>query len=89
VRVEALADADAVTRAAIAYRDSVLPPSLRARVAIEQASRFDWERHAGRSDHVIGTRTFGASAPLKDLQTRFAFEPERVAAAAKRLLGQP
>ena len=89
MRIEALADADAVARAAIAYRDSVLPPSLKARGAVEEASMFDWERHAGRSDHVIGTRALGASAPLKDLQNRFAFEPERVAAAAKRLLGQP
>jgi transketolase len=70
------------------YRDSVLPPSAKARVAVEQASTFGWERYVGRSGHVIGMRTFGASAPLKALQEKFGFAPERVAAAAKGLLGQ-
>jgi transketolase len=71
------------------YRDSVLPPGLRARVAIEQASTFGWERYVGRFGHVIGMRTFGASAPLKALQEKFGFEPERVAASARELLGKP
>jgi transketolase len=70
------------------YRDSVLPPGVKARVAIEQASTFGWERYVGSSGHVIGIRTFGASAPLKALQQKFGFEPERVAAAAKELLGK-
>jgi len=68
------------------YRDSVLPPSVRARVAIEQASTFGWERYVGSAGHVIGMRTFGASAPLKSLQEKFGFEPERVVASAKDLL---
>ena len=71
------------------YRDSVLPPTVKARVAVEQASTFGWERYAGSSGHVIGMRTFGASAPLKALQAKFGFEPDRVAAAAKELLGRP
>jgi len=71
------------------YRDSVLPPGVKARVAIEQASTFGWERYVGRSGHIIGMKTFGASAPLKALQKKFGFEPERVVASAKELLGKP
>src|SRR2546422_2873514 len=70
------------------YRDGVLPPAVKARVAVEQASTFGWERYVGSSGHVIGMRTFGASAPLKALQEKFGFDPERVAAAAKELLGK-
>jgi transketolase len=68
------------------YRDSVLPPAVKARVAIEQASAFGWERYVGTSGHIIGMRTFGASAPLKELQRKFGFEPDRVVAAAKDLI---
>src|SRR5579872_5360327 len=67
------------------YRDSVLPPSLTARISIEQASTFGWERYVGTSGRMIGMKTFGASAPLKELQRRFGFEPEHVVAAAREL----
>jgi transketolase len=70
------------------YRDSVLPPNVGARVAIEQASTFGWERYIGPSGRVIGMVTFGASAPLKELQRKFGFEPARLAAVAKELLGK-
>lgn len=70
------------------YRDSVLPPKVKARVAIEQASILGWERYVGRSGRVIGMKTFGASAPLKELQRRFGFEPTQVVAAAKEQLGK-
>jgi len=70
------------------YRDSVLPPGVKARVAVEQASTFGWERYVGTSGVVIGMKTFGASAPLKELQRKFGFEPERVVAAAKALSGR-
>ena len=70
------------------YRDSVLPPSVKARVAVEQASTLGWERYVGPSGHIIGMKTFGASAPLKELQKKFGFQPERVVAAAKTLLGK-
>jgi len=70
------------------YRDSVLPPSVHARIAIEQASTFGWERYVGLSGRVIGMKTFGASAPLKELQRKFGFEPERAVAVAKELLGR-
>jgi transketolase len=71
-----------------AYRDSVLPPAVKARLAIEQASTFGWERYVGSAGHVIGMRTFGASAPLKALQQKFGFEPDRVVASARELLGK-
>jgi transketolase len=70
------------------YRDSVLPPNVKPRVAVEQASTFGWERYVGTSGHVIGMKTFGASAPLKELQRKFGFEPDRVVAAAKEQLGR-
>jgi len=70
------------------YRDSVLPPSVTARVAVEQASTLGWERYVGPSGQIIGMKTFGASAPLKELQTKFGFEPDRVAAVARELLGR-
>jgi len=70
------------------YRDSVLLPSVSARIAIEQASTFGWERYVGGDGRIIGMKTFGASAPLKELQTQFGFEPDRVVAEAKELLGR-
>jgi transketolase len=70
------------------YRDSVLPPSVKARVAVEQASTLGWERYLGASGEMIGMKTFGASAPLKELQRKFGFEPDRVVGAARRLLGR-
>jgi len=70
------------------YRDSVLPPDVKARVAVEQASTLGWERYVGTSGRVTGMNTFGASAPLKELQRKFGFEPDQVVAAAKDLLGR-
>jgi transketolase len=70
------------------YQDSVLPPEVKARVAIEQASTFGWERYVGTSGDIIGMNTFGASAPLKELQRKFGFHPESVVAAAKNQLGR-
>src|ERR1700747_1471285 len=70
------------------YQDSVLPPSVKARVAVEQASTLGWERYVGRSGRVIGMKTFGASAPLKELQRKYGFEPERVTEVVKELLGK-
>ena len=70
------------------YRDSVLPPSVATRVAIEQASTFGWERYVGTTGRVIGMETFGASAPLKSLQKKFGFEPDRVVLVAKELLNR-
>ena len=68
------------------YRDSVLPPNVKARVAIEQASTMGWERYVGQDGRVIGMHTFGASAPLKELQKKFGFEPDRVIEVVRELL---
>ncbi len=68
------------------YRDSVLPPAITARIAVEQASTFGWERYIGAAGRVIGMQTFGASAPLKELQKKFGFEPDHLVAVAKELL---
>ena len=69
------------------YRDSVLPPNVKARVAVEQASTLGWGRYVGASGYVVGMKTFGASAPLKELQRKFGFEPDQVVAAAKNQTG--
>jgi len=71
-----------------AYQDSILLPDVTVRVAVEQASTFGWERYVGKSGRVIGMKTFGASAPLKELQRKFGFEPERVTEIAKELIGK-
>ena len=71
-----------------AYRDSVLPPDVTARVSVEQASVFGWAKYVGLNGQSIGMRSFGASAPLKDLQREFGFTVERVVDAAKAQLDQ-
>jgi transketolase len=68
------------------YRDSVLPPHITARLAIEQASTFGWERYVGTAGRVIGMQTFGASAPLKALQQEFGFTVDKVMATVKSML---
>jgi transketolase len=68
------------------YRDSVLPSNVKARVAVEQGSTLGWERYVGPTGQVIGMKTFGASAPLKELQRKYGFEPDQVVAAAKKQL---
>ena len=68
------------------YRASVLPPDVRARVTIEQASTFGWERYSGSEGTRIGMHTFGASAPLKELQKKFGFTPDQIVSAAKKLV---
>ena len=70
------------------YRESVLPGRVRARVAVEQASIFGWDRYVGPAGEIIGMHTFGASAPLKALQTKFGFTPERVVHAARQALAR-
>jgi transketolase len=70
------------------YRESVLPAKVTARISIEQASTFGWERYVGPSGRMIGMKTFGASAPLKELQKKFGFEPGRIVEVAKELQGR-
>jgi transketolase len=85
-RVVSMPSWDIFEREPQAYRDSVLPPDATARVAIEQASSFGWERYVGTTGAVIGMHTFGASAPLKALQQAFGFTVEHVVAAARAQL---
>jgi transketolase len=65
------------------YRDSVLPPMVKARVSVEEGSAFGWERYVGENGESLGMHFFGASAPLKSLQKKFGFTPEHVVEAAK------
>jgi transketolase len=70
------------------YRDSVLPPDITARVTVEQGSVIGWDRYAGASGEIIGMHTFGSSAPLKDLLTKFGFTADKVLSAALRQIEQ-
>jgi transketolase len=65
------------------YRDSVLPPDVTARVSVELGSLIGWDRYVGPTGAKVGMHTFGSSAPLKDLLTKFGFTPEKVMEAAK------
>jgi transketolase len=69
------------------YRESVLPAEIKARIAVEQGSALGWDRYVGAAGRVIGMETFGASAPLKELQRKFGFEPERIVDLAREMLG--
>jgi len=71
-----------------AYRESVLPASVTARVSVEMAATFGWERYVGTKGEMIGMHRFGASAPLKDVLKKFGFLTENVVAAAKKVLGK-
>ena len=71
-----------------AYKETVLPSNVSARVSVEMASTFGWERYIGTKGKAIGMHSFGASAPLKDLLKKFGFDSEHVVAAAKELLGK-
>ncbi len=68
------------------YRDHVLPPEVTARVAVEQASTLGWAHYTGLKGTIVGMRTFGSSAPLKDLLVKFGFTPEKLISAAKAQL---
>jgi transketolase len=88
-RVVSMPSWDIFEQQSAAYQDSVLPPDVTARVAVEQASTFGWERYVGRrTGRIIGMKTFGASAPLKELLRKYQFEPEHVTDIAKDLLGK-
>jgi transketolase len=69
-----------------AYRDEVLPPSVTARVSVEEASTLGWDRYVGPGGRKIGMHTFGSSAPLADVQGKFGFTPDKVADAAREVL---
>jgi transketolase len=81
-RVVSMPSWDLFERQDQSYRDSVLPPQIRARVSVEQGSVIGWDRYAGPTGAIIGMHSFGSSAPLKDLLTKFGFTPEKVLQAA-------
>jgi len=68
------------------YRDEVLPPAVTARVSVEEAATMGWERFVGSAGRVIGMHTFGSSAPLRDVASKFGFTPDKVAEAAREVL---
>jgi transketolase len=70
------------------YREEVLPPEITARIAVEQASTFGWSQYVGFKGRVLGMHTFGASAPLKELQKKFGFTPHAVVSAAREMVMQ-
>ena len=82
-RVVSMPSWDLFERQDQAYRDRVLPPAVTARVAVEQAAALGWDRYVGAAGEVIAMRTFGASAPIKDLETRFGFTADHIYQAAK------
>ena len=85
-RVVSMPSWDLFEQQSAAYRESVLPSSVTARLAIEQGSTLGWERYIGPTGRVIGMHTFGASAPLKALQSRFGFDPASILTIAREML---
>ncbi len=85
-RVVSLPSAERFAAQPAGWRDAVLPPAVRARVAVEAGRSFGWERWVGDDGAVVGLDHFGASAPAERLFTEFGFTPERVAARARALL---
>jgi transketolase len=70
------------------YRDAVLPPTVMARVAVEQASSLGWHRYVGDGGAIVAMHTFGASAPLKELVAKFGFTPQAVTDVARQVVGE-
>jgi transketolase len=70
------------------YREQVLPGAVTARVSVEQASTFGWGEYIGPKGKRVGMKTFGASAPLKELQKKFGFTADRVVEAARAQLAR-
>jgi transketolase len=87
-RVVSMPSWDLFEKQDAAYKESVLPSSVTARVSVEMAATFGWERYVGPKGKMIGMHTFGASAPLKDVLKKFGFLTENVVAAAKQVLGK-
>jgi transketolase len=86
-RVVSMPSWDIFEHQPLSYRREVLPPAVKARIAVEEGSELGWDRYVGPEGRIIGMKTFGASAPLKELQRKFGFEPDRIVEAAQELLG--
>jgi len=87
-RVVSMPSSELFDRQTESYRSGVLPAEVAARIAVEQASTFGWERYVGLAGRVVGMHTFGASAPIKALEKKFGFLPEGIVAAARELVGR-
>jgi len=87
-RVVSLPSWDLFEKQSQSYKDEVLPPSVGARVAVEQGSTFGWARWVGPTGSVVGMTTFGASAPIKDLQKKFGFTVENVVKVARETMAR-
>ena len=87
-RVVSLPSWDLFEKQSQSYKDEVLPPSVGARVAVEQGSTFGWARWVGPAGSVVGMTTFGASAPIKDLQKKFGFTVENVVKVARETMAR-
>ena len=70
------------------YRDSILPPAVKARVSVEEASDFGWAKFTGAEGHNVCIESFGASAPLKQLMKKFGFNTDHIVAAAKNQIAK-
>jgi len=88
VRVVSMPSWELFERQSEEYRELVIPPHVKARISVEQASTFGWSRYSGSDGQNIGMHTFGASAPLKELQKKFGFTPEHVVVRAKELVAK-
>jgi transketolase len=88
VRVVSMPSWDVFEKQSPEYRESVLPSAVTARVGVEQATGLGWDRYIGPQGKMIGMHTFGASAPLKEVQKKFGFLPASVVAAAHEVLGK-
>jgi transketolase len=88
VRVVSMPSWDLFGRQDQSYRDQVLPPEVTARVAVEMASGFGWAQYTGPTGRVLGMHSYGASAPLKDLQKKFGFTTDAILQAAREQLGK-
>jgi transketolase len=85
-RVVSMPSWDLFEKQSAEYKEQVLPAAVKARVGVEQASAFGWDRYVGASGKVVAMRSFGASAPLKDLQKKFGFTVENVVATAREVM---
>jgi transketolase len=87
-RVVSMPSWDLYERQDAAYKESVLPAAITARVSVEMAATMGWDRYVGAKGQIMGMHTFGASAPIKDVTKKFGFTVENVVATVKQVLGK-
>jgi transketolase len=87
-RVVSMPSWDLYEKQDAAYKESVLPAAITARVSVEMAATMGWDRYVGAKGQIMGMHTFGASAPIKDVMKKFGFTVENVVATVKQVLGK-